>query len=198
MVGTRGDLGILRLSRIENRRDSQLWNEFIERYHYLGYVPLSGAQIRYFIEGGGQLLGVLGMGAAAWTVAPRDCFIGWTAAQRQARLHLVVNNARFLILPWIQVKNLASSVLGLLARQIGRDWNELYGFQPVLIETFVEARRFHGTCYQAANWLWVGKTQGRGKLGKNNRKNYPIKDIYLYPLVPNFREVLTGEGCLSK
>jgi hypothetical protein len=193
VVGTRSDLGALSLSRLENRRDSRLWNEFIERYHYLGYTTLPGAQIRYFIKGNGQLLGALGVGASAWTVGSRDRFIGWTAAERKAHLHFVVNNARFLIFPWIRVKNLASSVLSLLARQIGRDWNELYGFKPVLLETFIDSGRFNGTCYQAANWLWVGQTQGCGKMGKNRRQtSFRVKDVYLYPLAPNFRQVLTG------
>ena len=193
MVGTRSDLGALSLPRLENRRDSRLWNEFIERYHYLGYTTLPGAQIRYFIKGNGQLLGALGVGASAWTVGSRDRFIGWTAAERKAHLHFVVNNARFLIFPWIRVKNLASSVLSLLARQIGRDWNELYGFKPVPLETFIDSGRFNGTCYQAANWLWVAQTQGCGKMGKNRRQtSFRVKDVYLYPLAPNFRQVLTG------
>lgn len=193
--GTRADLGVLSLSRVENRLDSRLWNEFIERYHYLGYTPLAGAQIRYFIKGGGHLLGALGIGAAAWTVGSRDRFIGWTAAERKAHLHFVVNNARFLIFPWVRVKNLASSVLSLLSRQIGRDWNELYGFVPVLLETFVDSGRFNGTCYQAANWFWVGQTKGCGKMGKNRRQtSFRVKDVYLYPLTPGFRQVLTGRG----
>lgn len=195
VVGTRADLGVVSLSRVENRRDSRLWNEFIERYHYLGYTPLPGAQIRYFIKGGGHLLGALGLGASAWTVGSRDRFIGWTTAERKAHLQFVVNNARFLIFPWVQVKNLASSVLSLLARQIGRDWNELYGFEPVLLETFIDSGRFNGTCYQAANWLWVGQTQGCGKMGKNRRQtSFRVKDVYLYPLAPGFRQVLTGRG----
>ena len=193
VVGTRSDLGVLRLRPVANRRDSRLWNELIERYHYLGFVPLPGAQIRYLIEGDGLVLGALGMGAAAWKVACRDGFIGWTPAQRQARLHLVVNNARFLILPWVQVKNLASSVLGLLARQVTADWEQLYGFRPVLLETFVERERFRGTCYQAANWRRVGCTQGRGKLDRHHRRALPVKDVYLYPLRQDFRRVLAGE-----
>lgn len=193
VVGTRADLGILSLSRVENSRESKLWNEFIERYHYLGYTPLPGAQIRYFIKGNGQLLGVLGVGASAWTVGSRDRFIGWTSAERKAHLHFVVNNARFLIFPWIRVKNLASSVLSLLVRQIRGDWKGLYGFEPVLLETFVDSGRFNGTCYQAANWIWVGRTQGCGKMGKNRRqRGFHVKDVYLYPLTPNFRQVLTG------
>ena len=158
---------------------ASLRNELIERYHYLGYVPLPGAQLRYLIEGGDQVLGALGMGAAAWKVAPRDNFIGWSHAQREQRLHLVVNNARFLILPWVRVRNLASWVLGQLARQVADDWPRRHAYRPVLLETFVERDRFRGTRYKAANWVHVGQTQGRGKLDRHQRYDKPIKEIFL-------------------
>lgn len=192
LTGTRRDLGALALHRVAGRSDSRLWNELIERYHYLGYTPLPGAQIRYLIRNESRLLGAIGMGAAAWKVAPRDRFIGWTPTQREKRLHLIINQARFLILPWVRVKNLASSVLGLLATQIASDWEELYAYRPVLMETFVEQNRFHGTCYRAANWIYVGQTQGRGKLDIHTRRNKPIKDIFLFPLERNFRDILIG------
>ena len=188
LIGTRRDIRDLRLRQIQTEADSHLWNELIARYHYLGYVPLPGAQIRYFIEGNDQILGALGMGASAWKVAPRDLFIGWSHEQRQAGLHLIVNNARFLILPWVQVKYLASSVLGLLCRQLASDWQNAYSYRPVLLETFVERDRFRGTCYLAANWIHVGHTQGRGKL---DRQKLPVKDILLFPLTKNFRIILT-------
>jgi hypothetical protein len=188
LTGTRRDIRDLRLRQIQTDADSLLWNEMIARYHYLGYVPLTGAQIRYFIEGNDQILGALGMGASAWKVAPRDLFIGWSHEQRQAGLHLIVNNARFLILPWVQVKYLASSVLGLLCRQLASDWQNAYRYRPVLLETFVERDRFRGTCYLAANWIHVGHTQGRGKL---DRQKLPVKDILLFPLTKNFRIILT-------
>ncbi len=191
--GTPRDLSSLRLRPVETRRDSSLWNEVVERYHYLGYVPLPGAQLRYLVEGADQLLGALGMGAAAWKVAPRDNFIGWSHAQREQRLHLVINNARFLILPWVRVRNLASWVLGQLARRVADDWERRYAYRPVLLETFVERDRFRGTCYQAANWIHVGQTQGRGKLDRYKRYDKPIKEIFLYPLATNFREVLAGD-----
>jgi hypothetical protein len=191
LAGTRRDLGTLTLHRVACRKDSHLWNELIERYHYLGYTPLPGAQIRYLIRNESHLLGAIGMGASAWKVAPRDLFIGWTPTQRQQRLHLVINQARFLILPWIQVKNLASSVLSLLSTQVASDWKMLYAYKPVLMETFVEQKRFKGTCYRAANWICVGQTQGRGKLDVHNLKDKPVKNIFLFPLEKNFRYVLT-------
>ncbi|MEW5952777.1 MAG: DUF4338 domain-containing protein [Bacillota bacterium] len=192
ITGTRRDLGALTLLRVAGRKDSRLWNELIARYHYLGYTPLPGAQIRYLIKNETHLLGAIGMGAAAWKVAPRDQFIGWTPARREQNLHLVINQARFLILPWVQVKNLASSLLSLLTTQVVSDWEELYAYRPVLMETFVEQGRFRGTCYRAANWIRVGQTQGRGKLDTHKLKNKPIKDVFLFPLDKNFRQVLTG------
>ena len=182
------------LHRVVTKAESRLWNELITRYHYLGYRPLPGAQIRYMVRQGDTLLAALGFGAAAWKVAARDSFIGWTPDQRTAKLHLVVNNARFLVLPWVHVANLASHVLSLAARQIYRDWPELYGYQPVLLETFIEKKRFAGSCYKAANWIHVGQTTGRGKLDRHHRRNTPVKDVYLYPLHRHFRRVLTGEG----
>ena len=191
--GTCGDLGDVELLQPRGRADSYLWNELMARYHYLGYQLLPGAQIRYLIYGGGgRLLGALGFGAAAWKTAPRDRFIGWTPEQQRARLHLIVNNARFLILPWVSVRYLASHVLARAARQLPQDWGARYAYQPLLLETFVERPRFHGTSYRAANWIHLGQTQGRGKLDRHHLNDKPVKDIYVYPLDPNFRNVLTA------
>lgn len=192
----RGDLsglGTIQLTRVAGRRQSRLWNELIQRYHYLGYTPLPGAQVRYLIYAeSGTLLGAIGFSASAWALRPRDEFIGWNKEQRINRLHLAVNNSRFLILPWVQVKNLASKVLSLCAKQLPKDWESIYGYAPVMLETFVEKERFHGTCYKAANWYHVGQTQGRGKLDRKNERKLPVKDIYLYPVSKNFREILTN------
>ncbi|MGH8653815.1 MAG: DUF4338 domain-containing protein [Gammaproteobacteria bacterium] len=173
------------------RTDSRLWNEYIERYHYLGYTPLSGAQLRYFITAGDRLLALLGFGAAAWQLAPRDTFIGWNDTQRQEKRHLVVNNARFLILPWVQSKGLASKVLAITARQLPEDWFIHYGYRPVLMETFADQVRFRGTCYKAANWVHVGQTKGRGKRGPSGKQSVLIKAIWLYPLTRHFQRALT-------
>ncbi|PJA13897.1 MAG: hypothetical protein COX65_06385 [Elusimicrobia bacterium CG_4_10_14_0_2_um_filter_56_8] len=185
-----GDFGELRFLPVDTPHDSARWNELIERYHYLGYKPLPGAQLRYLVFGGEHLLAALGFGAAAWAVAPRDRFIGWTAGQRRRNLHLVINNARFLVLPWIKSPNLASRILGAAARRIAGDWQERYKYSPALLETFVEKERFRGTCYRAANWTLVGATLGRGKLDRYNKWSLPVKDIFLYPLVKDFRSKL--------
>ena len=183
-------LGELHLEVVTGRHDSHLHNEFIDRYHYLGYQPLPGAQLRYFVRANQRIVALLCFGAAAWKTQPRDIFIGWTPQQRQQRLHLVTNNARFLILPWVRCQNLASAILGMAARRLPQDWNLHYGYSPVLLETFVELPRFRGTCYRAANWSLLGKTKGRGKLDVYNQALLPKKAIWVYPLVKNFRRVL--------
>jgi hypothetical protein len=180
----------LQLRLVGTRADSCLWNEYIHRYHYLGFKTLPGAQLRYWVSAGERLVALLGFGAAAWQCAPRDHFIGWTHEQRQQNLQLIVNNARFLILPWVRSENLASKILGLTARQLPQDWQYRYGIRPLLLETFVEKDRFTGACYRAANWLHVGQTQGRGKLGPSGKQSVPIKDVWLYPLGKGFKRGL--------
>ena len=184
------ELQNIRLELVSNKSDSKLWNEYIDRYHYLGYKTLPGAQLRYFARSDEGLLALFGFGAAAWKTAPRDNFIGWMPSAREEHLHLIVNNARFLILPWIQSKHLASKLLGLVARRIVNDWHNRYGYRPVLLETFVEKDRFLGTCYRAANWIFLGDTQGRGKLDRAKAHPVPIKNIWVLPLSRNFREIL--------
>jgi hypothetical protein len=179
-------LGTVRLELVE-RAGSALWNELIDRYHYLGYKPLPGAQLRYFAYAGERLVALLGFGAAAWQTAPRDAWIGWSSEQRQRNLGAVVNNARFLILPWVRVPHLASKLLALAARTLPQHWQARYGYRPLLLETFVEAERFNATCYQAANWVYVGDTQGRGKLGDHRLGQVPVKTVWLYPLVADCR-----------
>jgi Druantia protein DruA len=173
-----------------NRTTSALWNAYIDRYHYLGYTPLPGAQLRYFVRSEGTILALLGFAAAAWKCAPRDDAIGWNATTRKKNLHLVLNNARFLIL--VKVQNLASRILALTAKRIVTDWHSRYGYAPVLLETFVDTERFTGTCYKASNWISVGATQGRGKLDRYHEHKLPVKSVWLYPLRKEFRRCLNG------
>ncbi len=180
----------LRIEPVISRRQSHLWNEYIDRYHYLRYQPLGGAQLRYFVWSENRPLALLGFAAAAWKVHARDRFIGWTAQQRQARLHLIVNNSRFLILPWVRCRNLASRVLAICASRLAEDWQQRYGYRPVLLETFVESPRFQGTCYQAANWICLGETQGRGKRDSHHRRALSRKLVWIYPLTLHFRDTL--------
>jgi hypothetical protein len=185
------DLPTLRLSIVEGRgAASRLWNEYVARYHYLGYTPMSGSQIRYSVYAGDRLVALLSFGASAWKLADRERFIGWTQEQRQKNLQMIVNNARFLILPWIQSKGLASKILAMAARRLPVDWTARYGYRPVMLETFVESPRHKGTCYKAANWQLVGRTVGRGKKSTAHHQVLPTKDIWLYPLRRDFATAL--------
>jgi len=181
----------LQFCPVVGRAHSRLWNEYIHRYHYLGYKTLPGAQLRYFVTSGEHIVALLGFGASVWQAAPRDNYIGWSHDQRKAHLHQVINNARFLILPWVRSKNLASMILSMAARRLPADWESRYHYRPVLLETFVEKDRFAGTSYKAANWVCVGQTKGRGKLGPAGKQSVPIKDMWLYPLTRDFRSTLT-------
>lgn len=184
----------LELCLVSSSERSALYNELMARYHYIGYTPMVGAQIRYFFGCKEAMLGAIGFGACAWKVASRDNFIGWEPSVREKNLHLVVNNSRFLILPWIHSKNLASKILGLCAQRLGRDFLKSYGYTPALLETFVEQGRFSGTCYRAANWICVGQTKGRGKKHVYKTPGVSIKNVWVYPLRRDFRSVLqTGQ-----
>jgi hypothetical protein len=187
------DLRELTVERVYKKGDSLLWNAFIERHHYLGHELIPGAQLRYFVRTAGQILALLSFGASAWKIRPRDEFIGWSEERRRRSLHLIVNNARFLLLPWIRCRNLASRVLALISRRLPADWHARYGYRPVMLETFVEKPRFAGTCYKAANWLYLGDTQGRGKLDTLHRHGEPVKAIWVYPLTRDFRQQLCNE-----
>ena len=188
--GTVGELSGLRLEAVGEQRASRLWNGLIERYHYLGYTPLPGAQLRYLIHCDDGVLGAIGFGAAAWKVAVRDRWIGWDVRGREAHLGRVLNNARFLLLPWVRVKNLASKVLALAAARLPEDFAARYGERVVLLETFVQTPRFAGTCYRAANWHYLGETAGRGKCDRTHQAALPRKAVYVYPLAADFRAAL--------
>lgn len=190
VVCSLSDLDELKMVRVHRGPQLRRWNEFVGRHHYLSYKMLPGAQMRYFIMDGGRVLGAMGFGAAAWKVAPRDNFIGWSAQERERGLHQIVGQSRFLILPWIHCRNLASKSLAMVIQRLPGDWQECYGFKPVLLETFVDRTRFHGTCYKASNWLHVGDTKGRGKLDRYSTFSKPVKSIWLRPLSPDFRQRL--------
>jgi hypothetical protein len=165
---------------------SRRCNTFIQRYHYLGYQCTPGANLRYRVTtSDGRDLACLTWGSAAWKTRPRDHWIGWTDAQRRERLPLIVNNTRFLILPWVRSPNLASYVLGVCCRRLRDDWQARFGYRPVLAETFVDTTRYTGHCYLASNWANIGKTTGRSKWDRFNTLSVPIKDVWVYPLVKN-------------
>ena len=187
------ELSPIVLTRVRNYPQRQLWCEYVDRYHYLGYRIPFGAQLRYFIQSGidQASLGCLQFSSPAWRMAARDHWIGWSDEQRRRNLQKIISNSRFLIFPWVQVKNLASSVLSLAAKTVPHDWIDCYGRRPVLMETLVDQKQYNGTCYRAANWVCVGETTGRGRMDRQNkRKGVAVKDIYLYPLSKRFRQEL--------
>ena len=182
----------LTVSEVSSQAAGRFWvKAALGQFHYLGFGGAVGENLQYVVRGGqGRLLACVVFGAAAWKCQDRDRFIGWSAPQRQRHLGLIVNNTRFLILPWVKVPHLASRVLGQVSRRLARDWQAKYGHGIVLLETFVERERFRGTAYRAANWLAVWATAGRTRQDRHTRIQAPVKDIYLYPLRHDFREVL--------
>ncbi|PYT20672.1 MAG: hypothetical protein DMG57_41375, partial [Acidobacteria bacterium] len=167
---------------------SRLWREHVERYHYLGCRVPFGANLRYWVRSRDRELACLLWTSPAWKMQARDAWIGWNDEQRRRHLQSIVNNGRFLVLPWVHVKGLASKILALSARQLPHDWQTRYGHRPLLLETLVDAIRFRGTCYRAANWIYVGQTTGRGRMDREHKSHgQAIKDIYVYPLVRDAR-----------
>jgi len=185
----------LELVLVEGEAESRRWREQVERYHYLGCCVPFGANLRYWVRHGDRELACLLWNSPAWRMRARDTWIGWSDAQRRSNLQRIVNNGRFVILPGVRIKGLASKVLALNARQIARDWEKHYGCRSVLLETLVEVTRFRGTCYRAANWIRVGHTTGRGRTHhKLKAQGQAIKDIYVYPLVHDARERLCSDA----
>jgi Druantia protein DruA len=166
-----------------DRKRERLWNEYVEHYHYLRYGVSLGPHIKYFVEHRGQPIACMAFGGAAWRVEARDRWIGWSDEERASNLHLVVNNTRFLIFPWVKVANLASRILALAAHRLPEDWFHRYAYRPALLETFVNTELHAGTCYTAANWTAVGQTKGRGRMDRKFKVDQPKKAVFLYPLV---------------
>ena len=171
--------------------DAQLFNTLVARYHYLGLRNTGGANLKYLVrDRHGRPLACMLFGSAAWKSAARDAFIGWDDRARRRHLPLLTNNTRFIILPWVQVEHLASHVLARVLRRLGADWLAKYGYRPQLVETFVDRSRFRGTCYRAANWIHLGATTGRSRQDRDHTLQVGVKDLFVYPLQPHFREVL--------
>jgi len=183
----------LELALVEGATESRRWREQMERYHYLGCRVPFGANLRYWVRHGERELAGLLWTSPAWKMQARDAWIGWDDEQRRRNLQSILNNGRFLILPWVQINGLASKILALSARQMPRDWEVRYGRRPLLLETLVDAARFRGTCYRAANWIHLGQTSGRGRMDRaHTAPGQAIKDIYVYPLLRDTRQRLCG------
>jgi hypothetical protein len=189
-------LGPLEIRQVRRTPEEKLFGSLMPGHHYLGYTQPVGEHLKYLVCAQGQPVAALAWSSAPRHLGSRDRFIGWSAPQRRAHLHLLAYNTRFLILPWVKVPHLASHLLARVARRIAADWQALYAHPVYLLETFIDPQRFRGTCYRAANWLSLGLTTGRGKDDQTNRPNRSLKQLWVYPLRPNFRRQLgaTGHG----
>jgi len=184
------NLGKIRLQMVRSTTEKRFWNYLIDKYHYLGYRRVIGSQVKYLIYSQGELLGCIGFADAVLKLNLRDKWIGWSIKTRERNLYLIINNVRFLILPWVRVKNLASKILSLVGKQVPEDWNYYYGYRPVLLETFVDVGKFSGTAYKASNWTNLGRTKGKGRCGMKYFIHNRPKDIYVYPLCRNYLRIL--------
>lgn len=185
----------LRVEAVEEKWKVSEFKSYIEQFHYLGFDRTVGENMKYMVySADGRLLACLLFGSAAWSSKDRDAYIGWSQQSRKSNLQEMTNNVRFLVLPWIKVSHLASHILSLISRRISSDWEKKYGHPIHCLETFVECERFRGICYKAANWIYVGKTVGRGRNDINKSASLPIKDIYLYPLNRRYRQLLGRNG----
>jgi hypothetical protein len=187
MGGSAGQYEPLRLQQLDGQSaaENSLFREYLDRYHYQRYRVPFGAHLRYLVrseQSPDRVLACLLWTSPAWKLADRDRWIGWSAELRARNLQFIVNNGRFLILPWVRVKGLASKILSHCARQLPADWEKLYGYRPLLLETLVETDRFRGTCYQAANWIELGQTAGRGRMDRYNEVKGTSKKLFVYPL----------------
>lgn len=184
------ELGELRIELVRRTKQEPLFNSLLEQYHYLGYEQPVGEHLKFLVSAHGQVLACAAFSSAVQHLGARDRFIGWDAPARRRNLNRIAYNTRLLILPWVRVPYLASHLLSRLAQRIAQDWQRVYAHPVYLLETFVDGERFGGTCYRAANWIWVGQTTGRGKNDSTKQANRSRKDVYVYPLDRRFRERL--------
>ena len=187
LVGDVIDYAPIEVEAVETAEQRLLFRELVGRYHYLGHAVPFGAHLRYLVFASRPQRAVVGciqFSSPAWRMAARDAWIGWEDDTRERNLQRVVNNSRFLILPWVRVTNLASRVLSLAVRRVERDWPRRYAVEPLLVETLVDPSRYRGHCYLAANWICVGQTAGRGRMDREHRRHgTAVKTVWVYPLV---------------
>ncbi len=194
IVGKLGDFDKITVEAVNDPDTKKLWMEYINRYHYLGYKRPFGFYMQYFIKLGDRHLGcVLFSGPARW-MRPRDSWIGWTDSQRLQNQSYIINNNRFLILPWVKIKYLASHALARIEKQVCADYKRKWGYKPVLMETFVEPKLYNGTCYKASNWVYLGTTTGVGLARKGKEYQSSPKLIFMRPLTEHFRKYLCSKN----
>jgi hypothetical protein len=188
--GELGDLGPVEFQLVRRTADEPLFNSLLEQHHYLHYEQPVGENLKYLVWGQSRPIACLAWSSAPRHLGARDRFIGWSPQARRQNIRFLAYNLRYLLLPWVQVKNLASHILGRMAARISQDWEHFYGHPLYFLETFVDPERFHGTCYYAANWVRLGETTGRGKASNSYVPNRSIKHVLGYPLSSRFRELL--------
>jgi hypothetical protein len=190
--GKVSDLGSLEFQQVRRTPAEKVFNSLIEHWHYLGYCQPVGEQLKYIVYAKDRPIACLAWSSAPRHIGDRDRFIGWTKEDRKKNLSLIACNTRFLILPWVKVSCLASHILGAMARILPKDWERVYNHPLHYLETFIDHDRFQGTCYRAANWIYLGKTTGRGKNDQTHKVNRSIKGVWGYPLSKEFRSHLCG------
>jgi hypothetical protein len=185
------DLGLLEFRLVRRTPEEPLFNALIEEHHYLHYAQPVGEQLKFMVLAGERPVACLAWSSAARHLGPRERFIGWSREARRRNIGFIAYNSRYLILPWVQVKCLASHILGRMAKLVAQDWERVYGHPVYYLETFIDPQRWRGTCYRAANWIALGLTTGRGKADTSHRPNRSLKQVLAYPLDPRFRHLLT-------
>lgn len=165
-----------------------LFNSLIEEHHYLGYTQPVGAHLKYMVFADQRVIACLAWCSAVRHLGPRDRYIGWSPEARRQNIRFVAYNTRYLIMPWVSVRHLASHLLGRMSRQLVVDWGRIYGHPLYFLETFIDPELYRGTCYRAANWVSLGRTTGRGKGDQTKKPNRPLKEVLGYPLTRRFRE----------
>jgi hypothetical protein len=191
--GSLADLQPLEFRQVRRTLDEPLFRSLLHQFHYLGYVMPVGENLKYMIYAQGRPIACMAWSSAPRHLGPRDRFIGWAPEYRRKNIHYLAYNSRFLIVPWVQVRCLASHILGKMARLLPREWDRVYGHPVYFLETFTDPARFKGTCYRAANWVVLGRTTGRGNNAPTHEPRVPIKEILAYPLTRRFRELLSGD-----
>ncbi len=184
------ELGPLEIRQVRRMPEEKLFGSLMEAHHYLAYTQPVGEHLKHLVYARGTPIACLAWSSAPRHSGPRDRFIGWSKEQRRAGIHWLAYNTRFLILPWVKVPHLASHLLGCVARVIAEDWQRLYHHPIYFLETFIDPERFRGTAYRAANWIYLGKTTGRGKADLAHRANRSLKELWVCPLVEDFRDRL--------
>lgn len=188
--GRLAELQPLQIVQVRRTAQERLFNSLVQHHHYLGYAQPVGEHLKYLVTARGRPIACLSWCSAARRLGIRDRYIGWSPAARLQNISLIAYNTRFLILPWVTVEHLASHILGRVMRRLSADWQQMYGHRLYYLETFVDTQRFRGTCYRAANWISLGRTEGRGVDAPTRASRTSIKEVFGFALARDFRERL--------